>query len=31
MVESAAAKKNAEFNRIIAVRENERKLYEAEE
>ena len=31
MAEAAAAKKKAEFDRIIAVRENERKLYEAEE
>jgi hypothetical protein len=31
MAEAAAAKKKAEFDRIIAVRENERKLFEAEE
>ena len=31
MAEVAAAKKKAEFDRIIAVRQNERKLFEAEE
>ena len=31
MAEAAAAKKKAEFNRIIAVRENERRLFDAEE
>ena len=30
MAEAAAAKKKAEFDQIIAVRENERKLFEAE-
>ena len=31
MAEAAAAKKMAEFDRIMAERENERKLFEAEE
>ena len=31
MAEAAAVKKKAEFDQIIAVRENERKLFEAEE
>ena len=31
MAEAAAVKEKAEFDRIIAVRENERKLFKAEE
>jgi adenylate kinase len=31
MAEAAAAKKMAEFDRIMSERENERKLFEAEE